>query len=168
MSIVTMPLSIQIEFKSVDEAIVALGKLAGAPSVPSKEAAAAPQGAATDAPAARKGRSDKGQTRGKYAPRQSEANTGAGGAPAGQDALNAASQASSTEAPPASAPVEASPAATRAEAQAALEALVSGVNLDAGIKLLAEFGTQRLRDLPDEKLGEFVAKAKASLPKVAA
>ena len=165
--------NIVLEYKSVDEAIVALGKLAGAPSVPSKEAAAAPQGAVTDAPATRtrKPRSDAGQERGKYKPRQQEAATDLAAAPKSPPATEGVAGAAPSGSPVTedAQPVPvAAPAATRADAQAALEALVSGVNLDAGIKLLAEFGTQRLRDLPDAELREFVKKAKAALPKAPA
>lgn len=98
-------LKLTLEFKTVDEAIVALGKLVGAPSAPLRAAAVEPQGPVTATPATRPGRkprADKGQKRGEYAPRQPEADAAGAGAP--KDTPLTATSGSEPAATPSAAP----------------------------------------------------------------
>lgn len=177
---------VTLEFPNAEAAIVALGKIMGAPTVvPVVKADQGSKDGSTPAPEAapakpgRRGRSDKGQPRAPYGPRNQEANAEgpkldtAGNAPA-------PSAAPSAEAPQSPAPdgLTAKPAApavqdttsasapvagdqpTAEEAQKALEKVFEKCQLTGAQALLAEFNVARLRDLPAEKRAEFIAAAK--------
>jgi pyruvate dehydrogenase E2 component (dihydrolipoamide acetyltransferase) len=181
-----MSVKITLEFKSVDEAIVALGKLtpeahakalAAATQVPA--AAAAP---ATEAPAkTRKPRADAGQPRGPYKTTEQNA-VAAGGAPTGTQPTEAPAQSTPAQAPvaPAAAAVpataaqpqastpapESAPAAavvvpTPEQVQAAVEGLYNAKGFDICSEVLGRYGVKRGKDLLPEQRADFIAEAKA-------
>ena len=169
-----MTVKITIEYETVEQAILALGKMSGlgkarraASALP---VAAAPAPAEPDkgepsgevpvaaAPRSRKPRADKGQARGAYAPRQQEA------AALVEPATTAgAPPAEPKGAPSAEVPVVAAssaPVPTAEEAQKALEAVFEKKGIDVARRVMSEFGVSRLRDLPEAKRAEFIELAK--------
>ena len=168
---------VTFEYESVEQAIMALGKLAGIAKV--RRAAEAPlRDVAPDAPEpaaqgsvvaavlpARRGRSDKGKPRGPY-----KDNAAAVPAPAEGDKPQPSGvvpeAAPETKAPePARAPsVEQTPAPGAAvpsaeEAQKALEAVFAKQGLEGARAVMAEFGVSRLRELPEAKRAAFILAA---------
>lgn len=180
-----MAVKITLEYANVEEAIAALGKLAGiAPAVvatPVKE---------------RKGRSDAGKPRGSHkdanvaveAGTTKAVGSGAAGAQAGvTDSSKAPEQGANststvppaapaspqkTAAPvPAAAQVQEAPrqeqqapaaaAPTPEDVQAAVEALFNAKGFDDCAMVLSRFGVKRGKDLLPEHRAEFIAKAKA-------
>ena len=181
-----------IELESVDEAIVALGAVAAA----RKAGAVKPEGGRKPAVLSpeevkeivakpgRKGRSDKGQAREPYGPRD----TNAGGAPTGTQqpvtAEASALAASVDEAPPApaaapeKAPAEAdkaqpsgptpapvaAPEASEAAVQKAIGDLFATDNgAQKCMDVLARFGVQKVRDLKPEQRAGIIQKVEAVL-----
>jgi hypothetical protein len=168
-------IKVTFEFKTIEEAIATLGSLMkGAAPVPNVANPAKP----TAETKTRKPRADAGKARGSYknagaaggqplgeaavsgeAP-EGAAQIGAGAAsvvtPAPESAappVNADSDAQASTPPPAG-------AADPKDAEAALDALFTAKGLPAAQQLLTDFGVKRLRDLPAEKRGEFVQRAK--------
>ena len=168
-----------LEFKSVDEAIVALGKLAGlktsaAPVVPVAKADQGSKDGSTPAPAAaepapqRKPRADKGQKRGAYAPRQETTGAGTGASTATETASNGSTgttdvSASTTPAAPLANTVDRAAAAptTIEDVQAALNDLYTAKGHDVSMQVLSRFGVNRAKNLLPGAYAEFVAKARA-------
>jgi hypothetical protein len=106
---------------------------------------------------ARKGRSDAGQPRGAYKPRETAEPTPAAPEPA-------APPASAQSAPAVSGPAPtAAVAPTQADARAALHALndVQGKGMDACLKVLKKFDVMRVSDMKAEKYAEFIAACQA-------
>lgn len=130
------------EFDSVEEAIAALGKLAGL--VP---AAAAPK---SDTPSVekppRKGRSDAGVPRGPQ-----------GGVPPAPPATPPAPQVPpvAPQTPPPSAPATVVPI-TDDTVQAAVEKLFNKIDYDGTFMALSKFGVKRGKDLPQTVRAEFL------------
>ena len=164
---------ITLEYKSVDEAIVALGKLVGAPGKVAAPAATAATLAAPVAPTTektpRKPRADRGQPRAPYAPRQEDAKGEGASAPTGQ--ASAASPAPAAPTPAASEEqaralavdkADATPSAD--DAQKALEKLFEATNIETAKGVIAEFGVPRLRDLPADKRAAFVEACQKKMP----
>lgn len=160
-------IKVTLEFKGVDEAIVALGKLVGAP-VAQKAAPEGTDKAPPVVPAAstnRKPRADAGKPRGPH----KNAGAPADADPKGHGSTpTPAAPAPKTAAPPAPAegdkpqPSGVTPAvaaATEADAQAALEALFNKKGLAEAQRVLGLFGVAALRFLPADKRGEFITKA---------
>lgn len=178
-------IKVTLEFKGVDEAIVALGKLVGvkvsaAPAQEPKNAAdgqyVPPAAPAAAEPRTRKQRADKGQQRGAYGPRtnanaSSASEAGAAGEPAtvgikGTDPSKAGDQpavSTSTTAPAAPAPIQPAklPGPKIEDVQAALTALYDTKGHDISAMVLSRFGVKRAKDLLPEQWAEFIAKAKA-------
>jgi hypothetical protein len=134
-----MSVKITLEFDTVEESIVALGKLVGIKArgvkLASQDSTAAAGealtvsalgggAAAEPVKSPRKPRADRGQPREPYGPRNPEANAGAASAPAGTPApaTPATVSAASAAAPQAVAPVAASVPQTAAPAQASTPA----------------------------------------------
>lgn len=159
---------VTLEFTSVDVAIVALGKLAGAPvkaNIPvaaavvsvGAESTAAPVASATKP--ARRGRSDKGQARGPNAATLG-ANAAPDAVPAVADTAGAGTQtapsnvgekpATLTATPPAPAP------ASGTTPQQATEAVFNKHGAQIAMNMLARFGVKRVRDMKIEQHAEFV------------
>lgn len=101
-------IKITLEFESVDAAIVGLGKLVGAPVAPKQP---------------RKGRDDKGQPRGTYKPRATEA--GAPDTPGATQAQGALASSVPTQAAPAVAPASSGGATAETPPAAAVPGAVS-------------------------------------------
>lgn len=152
---------VTLEFLSVDQAIVALGKLVVAPV---KATQPVPPQASTDkaeapAPAAtttkRKGRSDKGQPRGPHGATKEAA---PGAAPAEGDKPQPSGV---TPSPAAASTVETptGPAQTpkTEDVQKALEGVFNKHGAQVAMNLLARFGVKRLRDLKPEQGADFIA-----------
>jgi len=169
-----MTVKITLEFDGVDKAIVALGRLVGTAT----SAVAAGTGAQAIL-AVRRGRSDKGQVRGEYKPRQTEG-AGAVQHKAGVTESGSVKSAGPSTVPVAAGPVapsptpanaiqaeiqaqqkahEPKPALTEAQVQDALEKILSTKGLQAGRDILARFGVATLRVLPVEKRREFIEDA---------
>jgi len=154
---------VTLEFTSVDQAIVALGKMVGASKQEAK-AVVTPAGrnpALPDAPAirARKPRNDAGKARGPYktetpAPGAEEPKAKAGGAVAPAEDTGEAT-ALPPVAPPAAAYVP-----PHTEAQAALEALYEKKGAEVAMGLIASFAITKLRELPENQREAFIEKAK--------
>lgn len=155
-------IKITLEFKGVDEAIVALGKLVGAPVA---TAASSPVGAEKPAaPTTRKPRADAGKKRGSYKNVEAPAKESDEKTDSSSGAL-AASTPETAAAPvvpePSASPAGGAAAAPKEEdAQAALEVVFTGKGLPAAQTLLAKFEVTRLRDLPAEKRAAFIEAAK--------
>ena len=158
---------VTLEYSSVEEAIVALGRLAQVAKV--RRAAQGTVGA----PAPEEERTDKAVTLAPVAPATKKAR----GRPRKQEAKEPAASGSSTTdpavaaaLPPASAPAavseapaeELSPAAqldltpTGEAAKAALEAYFEKHGAQKAMKVLADFGVSRLRDLPEGERTAFI------------
>lgn len=162
-------IKITLEFKGVDEAIVALGKLVGAPVA---TAASSPVGAEKPvAPTTRKPRADAGKKRGSYKNAEAPAAPAEGDKPQPSGVTPPAASTPETAAPekaeattppsPGAEPVAAAP--KEEDAQAALEAVFTSKGLPAAQKLLAGAGVSRLRDLPAEKRATFIEAAKEAI-----
>ena len=162
-------IKVTLEFKGVDEAIVALGKLVGAP-VAQKAAAEGIDKApptVTAAPTTRRPRADAGKKRGSYKNVEAPADAD----PKGHDITpTPAASTPETAAPPAPAegdkpqpsgvtPAVAAAPTTEADAQKALEALFAKKGLAEAQRVLGLFGVAALRFLPADKRGEFITKA---------
>ena len=152
-----MKTRVTFEFDSVDEAIVALGKLAGTkPVLTPEQAAAAEKVVALEK--ARKGRNDKGKKRGPYGahPQDAEkkeeisANT-AENTPATKDIP--AEPAKEGEVLPPEQP--AIPSA--ADAQKALEELFNKRGIEVARDALSRFGCKRVSELKEGSRAEFIA-----------
>jgi hypothetical protein len=168
-----MTIKVTLEYNSVDEAIVALGKLIGAPVAPVKE---------------RKGRADAGQKRGEYKPRETKGapasatpsqgdtggNTQTGVSDPAKAGEAATPQSTVLDAPkgpapqaPATATTAGAPPSTPAEtigdkdgdAQAAIAKVYAEKSMDAVRVLLADFGVNRVRDVPKAKRDDFLKAA---------
>ena len=177
---------IEITFPSIDAAIVALGKMAVAPAVSRKLAAAGDTTSAgalpsvPPAPAAtasekktRKPRADKGKEREPYGPREpamgasATANpptTPATAEPATTDAGKAAEQAANPQSTTADAPkADTQPAATTAptleDATKALASVFETHGMSTAQDLLARYGAKRLRDVKPETYAKFIEHA---------
>ena len=175
-----MTIKITLEFKSVDEAIVALGKMVAAPqaAVTAKPAPHDTGSGSVAAATSRKGRSDKGQKRGEYKPRTSEA----GNLPAtlkpgetfnvepgdGSIVVNAApqgqpeAQAQKAQVTDQAVPAGAAPTIgdKDTEAQAVLESVLAKRGLNDALALLSRYGAKKLRDIPKSMRDEFMQHAK--------
>jgi hypothetical protein len=177
---------ISLEFKSVDEAIVALGKLVGAagpkPVVGGKSGSVAASPPVSDTPPApatsRKPRADKGAKRGAYAPRiepvppivvpqpvtnpATEAVTAPGVGSAGDTAVVEKQadpgKAADQAANPVSTPSTAA-SVTLEQAQAAMERVYKAKGVDVAKQILARLGTNRVKDILPASLGLFVKMA---------
>lgn len=151
-----MSVKVTFEFANAEEAIVALGKIIGAPTT-----AAVPPAPPAEKPA-RKPRADKGQPRDPYGPRNPEAGASAG-APVGAQPQGALAQAPAA-APAAAAPQATPPAApaaaapTNNEVQAAVEKLFNAKGFEDCAAVLSRFGVKRGKDLLPEQRAEFIAK----------
>jgi hypothetical protein len=168
-----MMVKITLAFDSVDQAIVALGKLVGTP-------AAKP---ASDKPA-RKPRNDAGQPRGPHASRaapekaptipvvasataQPAAENGGNVQSAVPDPSKATDKAANSTSTPAPAPkgaepapaTNATPGTTLEQAQAAMEKVYKAKGVDTAKQILARLGTNRVKDIKPEALGQFVKMA---------
>lgn len=190
-----MTVRITLEYGSVEEAIVALGRLAqvakvrraaqgtgGAPSAPETAAGIAQAPVTATPPTSvvqnlvlpdtrrtRKGRSDKGKPRGPHkeaaAPAEQERTDKAATLPPQEAPAGADKAHPSGEGPPAAAaPTEVLPpvvmAPTEADAKAALEAYFEKNGPQKAMKLLSDFGVQRLRDLPEGDRARFIEACK--------
>lgn len=154
-----MSVKVTLEFKSVDEAIVALGKIIGAPT-------AAPAAQQPAEKKERKPRADRGQQREPYGPRTTTGGPAASepGQAGSSVPVTPAAPVSSTQtaapvvdkaAPPAAAtPVAAAP--TDAVVQAAVERLFNAKDYDATIAVLSKFGVKRGKDLASDQRAEFI------------
>lgn len=178
-----MKITVSLDCASLEEAVVALGKLMG--GKPAKAAAAQIEKAEpevprqtieeraglTDVPAesgplaglalpkkTRKQRSDKGARRNKPQSAAAEALV-VPAATAGEPPEVSAA----VEVSPPSAAAETEAPATLDEAQDALEAVFKAKGLTKAQELLGQFGAARLRDLPAAKYGAFVALVKSVL-----
>lgn len=165
-----MTVKVTLEFKSADEAIVALGKLVGiktsaAPAgevgaVDAVDARKKPEQPGAAEPRQRKPRADKGQKRDPYGPRQQEAKGTEAGAPTvasatpdvGTGATGSAPVTSAASAPAAVVKIE--------DVQAALGEMYEKKGHDISLAVLSRFGVQRGKDLLPEQWAEFIAKAK--------
>lgn len=161
---------ITLEYPSVDAAIVAMAKLTKADGV-TINAEGKP----------RKGRADAGQPRGKYNKKGAEeagstdANTGVPASPAAPTEQPAAPAMESPQAPgkdhapvaAGSAPEAPAKVVTAADAEKALETLFQAAPPKGGLEVartvLAKFGVQRLRDLPEGQRAAFVEAATKAL-----
>jgi hypothetical protein len=161
-----MSVKVTLEFKSADEAIVALGKLVGIKTSAAPAAVAAgPQGAESPAvvpaaaePRTRKARADKGQPRGPYKI------TGEPAEMVQKDGTDkAAASAPAKSAPPAAPTQTPGPTgtATLAEVQAALNELYEKNGHDVSLAVLSRFGVDRAKNLLPEAWADFIAKARA-------
>jgi hypothetical protein len=166
-------IKVTLEFKSVDEAIITLGKLVemrnGKPVLgPAPESLTEPL--ITGAPpATRRSRADKGQKRGSYknvaasdAPQGTTAETAGAAVPAVQNpGLVPAPTAATPEVSPGTQAGTGgqSPAPAVEEVQAVLEKLFNAKGANAAIDLLSRFGCKRGRDLLPEQRAEFIAEA---------
>lgn len=171
-------IKVTLEFKSVDEAIVALGKMVGAPqaAVKTGQAHEAAQrepdaGAPTTKPG-RKPRADKGQARGEYRPRQ-----GAEPGSPEHQATTTTTQAAKDEAaatepsPSPSAPTTVTteaavvPVAGAArtpsieQCRSYVERVFNGFGMANAISLLGEYGVKRAQELPADKRLPFIEQA---------
>lgn len=172
-----MTIKVTFEFATVEEALVALGKIggieaaspaaakerkprddAGKPRRPYKARGATDGAGATTTPAAaaKPGDGHEGVTesRTESAPASPAAAPAASStvpSVAGPAAVTPAAQAGSTTAP--------APTATHEQAQAALVKLFETRGTDLTRDVLSRFGVTRLRDLNEAKLGEFKAAA---------
>lgn len=176
-----MKINLTLECDSLEEAVVTLGKLIGGRAA---KAAAAPldkpkatleeRAGLTETPAesgplagltlpkkTRKPRADKGKGRGPHM-----------GGPelplddvkeSGDDARQAEAPEATAGVSPPPAVAEMAPTATLDEAQTALEAVFKAKGLPKAQEALGHFGVARLRDLPAEKYGAFVALVKTVL-----
>ena len=169
-------IEVKFQFNSVDEAIVALGKMV---RVPAKAAAQAQEAQRTEQPASapatttrqRKPRADKGQQRGAYAPRAQDAGGDQGGTqPTGTVA--AATPAASVPPPARVADATAAPTTTttatpatvtREQAVKKLEEVFAKKQIGGALEVLARVGVQRLRDVPDNLLPKFMEAADETL-----
>jgi hypothetical protein len=177
-----MTVKVTLEYNSVDEAIVALGKLIGTPLAPAKE---------------RKGRADAGQKRGEYKPRETKgapasatgippeekpqgAIAATGNSASGVTESRSGDPAASSTVPQAPGPAP-SAAATAAgaqvgsttagappletigdkdaDAQTAIAKIYSLKGIAAVQGLLKNFGVNRVRDVPKAKRDEFLKAA---------
>lgn len=178
-----MTIKITLEYPSLEHAILALGKLAGgrAARAASKTETVGAGGTAERAssterppaaptvevsPTTRKGRSDKGKPRGPYkntpapdvgssAP-AAEADPSTGGAAAPEVGVTEAEA-------PAAAQGTGPVAAPSANPQELLEKLVAAKGIPTAMEVLAKFGVKRLRELPAEKHGDFIAEVNVRL-----
>jgi hypothetical protein len=164
---------ITLAFDSVDQAIVALGKLVGTPAAKS----------ASDKPA-RKPRNDAGQPRGPHASRtapekaptipvvasattQPAVENGGNVQSAVPDPSKATDKAANSTSTPAPAPkgaesasaTIATPGTTLEQAQAAMEKVYKAKGVDTAKQILARLGTNRVKDIKPEALGQFVKMA---------
>lgn len=173
---------VTLEFASVDQAIVALGKLAATPKVevklpPVVVKALTPEQDATftDAQRKRKGRSDKGQARGPNAAttEKSDANAPAQATP-GSPIGGVTDPAQSASASPAAAAAhgttdgEKSSPSTTPQAgnfagstdgptpQKLVEAVFNKHGAQIAMDMLSRFGVKRVRELKPEQHAEFV------------
>jgi hypothetical protein len=150
-----MTIKVTLEYNSIDEAIVALGKLIGTPLAPVKE---------------RKGRADAGQKRGEYKPRTGgAAAVGATASPATATAV--AGKEIGDPVTPTSTPVVPAAAAAAvpspiemigdkdADAQTAIAKIYSLKGIAAVQGLLKDFGVNRVRDVPKAKRDDFLKAA---------
>lgn len=179
-------IKIELEFKSIDEAIVALGRMVGAPqqqmAAPMAVVAGTGSATAVSPTTQRKGRNDKGKPRGPYkdhagAPvpvvhgsAQADGAGAAGPKPTLQDSAPvSAAPAPKTAAPDASgplaelpataAPATVVPAASEADVKAVVEKLFETKGLATTLEVMSRFGVTRARDLKPEQRDEFVKKA---------
>lgn len=158
-----MSVKVTFEFANAEEAIVALGKIIGAPTTAAVPPAAPQQLAEKPA---RKPRADKGQPRDPYGPRNPEANAAGAGAPVGAQPQGAPAQSTPAQAPtaaPAAAAPQATPPAAPAaaaptdnEVQAAVEKLFNAKGFDDCLALLSRFGVKRGKDLPGDQRANFI------------
>lgn len=162
-----MTVQVSITFNSIDQAIVALGKMVGAAPAPHKGAAGSAQAPVVPAPATRKGRADKGHKRGVYAPRQPEAKGEGTVEPLDSGEARKALPATAIDAVPAAAPTPeaslAEPVPSHEAAQKALEQVFEKRNLDTARDILSRYGAARLRDLKPEDRAAFIKDAEASV-----
>jgi hypothetical protein len=177
-------IKVTFEFKTIEEAIATLGSLMkGAAPVPNVANPAKPEPAGRT----RKPRADAGKARGSYKNVGTETDKGltpepavkgapaegAVSAPAPESAAPATADAAVTTdgttdsgkageraATPKSTTPDTLVAADPKDAEAALDALFKAKGLPAAQQLLTDSGVKRLRDLPAEKRGEFVQRAK--------
>lgn len=170
-----MSVQVALTFNSVDEAIVALGKLVTAGGKVAPQPAAAPQPAEKKE---RKGRSDAGQPRGPHKKDESNA-AAAGGSTTGTSPVTPAAVASTTTgAPAASEPgvaqaasaVPAKPAAPAAPTQPPsapattddVQTAIAKLYEDRGHidceSVLSRFGVKRGKDLLPDQRAPFIAK----------
>lgn len=184
-------IEITLQFKTAEEAIVALAKMSGgaaakaAGQVDAKVSSGALLPAVAQpgpaAPKGRKPRADAGQPRGPNARTQ---NVGAAGQPESPEVklAPASPSASSDAAPAAPAPEPAAPAPAQEatagsapatagpveipkieEAEAALTKLFETKGLKIAQETLGAFGVKRLKELLPEDRAKFIAAAKAAL-----
>ena len=176
-----MKINLTLECDSLEEAVVTLGKLIGGRAA---KAAAAPldkpkatleeRAGLTETPAEsgplaglalpkkpRKPRADKGAKRGLQKAESPSDDTDK--KEPGGDARQAEAPEATAGVSPPPAVAETAPTATLDEAQTALEAVFKAKGLPKAQEALGRFGVARLRDLPAEKYGAFVALAKTVL-----
>ena len=154
---------ITLEFPSVDQAIVALGKLVGAPLKVASDAGS--QASAAQAPGAptihaRKGRADKGKPRGSRTEPTVAATTAPEQGVSVPAVVTAIGVRHSTAAAPPTVGLTVVPSAaipSAADAQQGLEKLFEQKGIAAAQDLLARYGVKRLRDLKENQRAEFVA-----------
>lgn len=174
-----MSVKVTLEFANAEQAIVALGKLAGVtPVVAVAPVAPAPQPAEKPA---RKPRADAGQPRGPYKDKSTEQNAAGGAAGEQPSTAPATAQPSAPQPPVASepaasagtpavnpaptavsttpAPAAAAPVPTLADVQKAVEQLFTAKGYDDCSGLLARFGVKRGQDLPEDMRANFIGRA---------
>lgn len=168
-----MSIKIHLEFDSVDEAIVALGKMVGTPVRAANPAVTAGAPAVQAAPATtRKPRSDAGKPRGPHKQPNAAPQDQDRKAPATADSAlttSPAVAAPESAVAPAAAPTQAPtapavPAATvptQEAVQAAVEKLYNAKGMEVTRDTLARFGVKRAKELPDDQRAAFIAKAEA-------
>lgn len=177
-------IKVTLEFESADQAIVALGKLVGAPlkvasGSASKDSAAQAPGAPTTT---RRGRSDKGQPRGSYkvdattqaAAQGTEENRstlesaqviGKGG----DSSVSSSTPVAAAPQTAAATPVEGdkpqppgttSPAAVPKieDAQASIAKVFNEKKIDVAMQVLSRFGVKAVRELKSAQYAEFIQK----------
>lgn len=155
-------IKVTLEFHTVPEAIIALNAVMNLPQVKISEPAKAPEAPATK----RKGRNDKGKTRGPHQAGSGTA-TPAPAVPAG--AATTAPAATPQPAAPVPAPEQrpvtvsvAAPDAavpTQEQMQQAMEKVFAAKGIDAARTLLADFAVGRIRDIKGDDRPKFMAKA---------
>lgn len=160
---------ITLEFKSVDEAIVALGKLVGIKtSAAPQEKVNAAQSSVVPAAAVesgkRKPRADKGQKREPYKPREQEAAAPEKDGTVQSDRGTGKTGSALTLTPAAGAPDVASPPAAlgaktphEIDVQAAVEKLYGEKGYDTTLAALSRYGVKRGKDLLPEHRANFIA-----------
>ena len=157
-------IKVTLEFESADQAIVALGKIVGAPVASRAWPAKSPIGSTEvgpDAPTTkRRGRSDKGQPRGSY---KDSATTQAAAPAEKLESTDLISPVPAAAAPaPEQPPVVGSPPAPVPakieDAQAAIAKVFNEKKIDVAMQVLSRFGCKAVRELQAGQYAEFIQK----------